>query len=152
MQTTFLSAFAILILIAGQAAAQQSPTQPEQAQTPAARSAGRRDPFRPIVVKRTEEIPARLPPGVRGLVIAQIQVQGIVRGINNDWIAVVDNNTNRAYFLRQKDEVWNGVVSRITEDSVVFEERVTDASGRTQTREVVKRLEDRAPRRPAARR
>ncbi|MBI3896059.1 MAG: hypothetical protein HY313_09020 [Acidobacteria bacterium] len=131
-----------------EAATPQTSTQPQQAQPPAARSAGRRDPFRAIVVKRVEEIPARLPPGKAGLVIGQIQVQGIVHGIDGEWIAMVDTNTNRAYFLREKDEVWNGTVSRITEDSVVFQERVRDASGRTQTREVVKRLEERTGRRP----
>ena len=151
MQTRILSrmVFAILIVLGGpgawaQEAAPQTSGQPPQTQTPAARSAARRDPFRAIVVKRAEEIPTRLPPGLRGLVIGQLQVQGIVHGINDEWIAVADNNTRRAYFLREKDEVWNGSVSKITQDSVVFAERFTDASGRAQTREVVNKLEERA--------
>lgn len=52
--------------------------------------------------------------------IGQTRVQGIVRGINNEWIAVVDNNTSRVYFLRERDEVWNGIVSKITADTVIF--------------------------------
>ncbi|MBI1955596.1 MAG: hypothetical protein HYS38_04315 [Acidobacteria bacterium] len=161
MQTRILSRMVFAILIVGggpgawaQGAAPQTSSQPPQTQTPpASRGAGRRDPFRAIVVKKaTEETPVCTSPGIRGLLIGQLQVQGVVRGINNEWIAMVDNNTNRAYFLRAKDEVCNGVVTRITEDSVVFEERVTITSGRTQTREVIKRLEERAGRKPTPRR
>jgi hypothetical protein len=106
-------------------------------------AAGRRDPFRPLVTKSQTaetEIPARLPPGKAGLVIGQLTIQGIVRGLNNEWIAVVDNKTKRAFFLYVGDELFNGTVSRITADSVVFDERVMDAQGRMVTREVAKRL------------
>jgi len=74
------------------------------------------------------------------LVIEQLAVQGIVRGIDGSWIAVVDNKTKTAYFLHEKDEVFNGVVSKITADSVFFQEKSTDTSGQTATREVVKKL------------
>ena len=150
---------AILFLLEGpwawaQEAAPQTSSQPQQTQTPpASRGAGRRDPFRAIVVKKAADMtPVCTSPGIRGLLIGQIQIQGIVRGINDTWIAMADNNTNRAFFLRAKDEVCNGVVTRITEDSVVFEERVRVASGRTQTREVIKRIEERTGRRPTPRR
>jgi hypothetical protein len=55
-------------------------------------------------------------------------------------LAVVINPANRAYFLRQNDAVYNGVVSKITPDSVQFRENYLDPNGRVQTREVVKRL------------
>jgi len=55
-------------------------------------------------------------------------------------IAVVDDNRNRAYFLREKDAVYNGFVSKITPDSVIFTENMLDQEGRVKTREVVKRL------------
>jgi len=102
----------------------------------------RRDPFVSIVIKREEgaAAPTRLPPGKPGLVIGQLQLLGTVQSIDGDWIAVVDNKTNRAYFLRQNDQVYNGSVSRITEDSVVFLENVTGSAGERRTREVVKRL------------
>ena len=93
-----------------------------------------------MVRQTKEEIPVRLPPGKKGLVIGQLQIQGIVRGINNEWVAVVDNKTKRAYFLRQGDEVYNGVVTKIAENSVTFEETATDAFGRTRSREIVKQL------------
>jgi hypothetical protein len=106
-------------------------------------SGKRRDPFNSLIpTKKPEEsvIPLRLPPGKKGLVIEQLLLQGIVRGIDGGWIAVVDNRTKRAYFLHEKDEVYNGVVSKITPDSVVFTESATDALGKVATREVVKRL------------
>jgi hypothetical protein len=93
-----------------------------------------------VIKGKGDEIPARLPPGKAGLVIGQLIVQGIVRGLDGQWIAVVDNKTKRAYFLYAGDELYNGTVSRITESSVVFAERVNDPTGRQQSREVVKQM------------
>jgi hypothetical protein len=107
---------------------------------------GRRDPFKlppPPVPGRTaeEEILGPLPTGKRGLLISQLRLEGIVRlDTTNTLIAVVDNNSNRAYFLRENDAVYNGVVSKITPDSVYFRENVLDASGHVLVREVVRRL------------
>lgn len=106
---------------------------------------GRRDPFKlpgpPGPGGPGDDILGPLPPGKRGLVISRLILEGIVRlDTTNDMIAVVDTNANRAYFLRENDEVFNGVVSKITPDSVYFRENVLDQYGRVQTREVVKRL------------
>jgi type II secretory pathway component PulC len=107
---------------------------------------GKRDPFKlpPPPVPGGEEIQqisGPLPPGPRGLVISQLRVEGIVRlDTNNTMIAVVDNSRNRAYFLRENDAVYNGVVSKITPDSVIFRENALDRNGKVQVREVVKRL------------
>ena len=101
----------------------------------------RRDPFRAIVVKRATDVaPVCTQPGKRSLLIGQLQVQGIARSVDGQWIAVVDNKTKRAYFLREKDEVCNGVVTRVTEGSLVLEEHITDSFGRTRNREVIKPL------------
>jgi hypothetical protein len=55
-------------------------------------------------------------------------------------IAVVSNTSQKAYFLRENDPVYNGFVVRITPDSVVFREQVTDKLGKKSTREVVKKV------------
>jgi len=82
-----------------------------------------------------------LPPGVRGLLISQLKLEGVVREQNaNKMIAVVTNETKRAYFLSENESVYNGVVSKITPDAVYFKENVLDSNGRVTTREVVKRL------------
>jgi hypothetical protein len=82
-----------------------------------------------------------LPPGVRGLLISQLKLEGVVRQqAANKMIAVVTNETKRAYFLTENESVYNGVVSKITPDAVYFKENVLDSNGRVTTREVVKRL------------
>ncbi len=120
-----------------------SPAQTGAAARPATPSptGSRRDPFRPLVVKASgDQLPARLPPGKAGLVIGQLTIQGIVRGLNSEWIAVVDNKTKRAYFLYVGDELYNGTVTRISESDIVFQERFSDAAGQPRTREVVKQM------------
>lgn len=103
--------------------------------------AGRRDPFRPLVVKgANDQLPVCTSPGKGALIVGQIVLQGIVRGINGQLMAVVDNNTKRAFFLYAGDELCNGTVSKITADSLVIEEQITDQAGRKRTREVVKQL------------
>lgn len=109
--------------------------------------AGRRDPFRlpppPAVSGKSmgQEPSGPLPPGVRGLVIGQLRLEGTVRQeATNTMIAVVTNYTNRAYFLHENDAVYNGVVTKISPDAVYFKENVLDSNGRVTTREVIRRL------------
>jgi hypothetical protein len=106
----------------------------------------RRDPFLlPSEPKGGPESAAEetgpLPAGKRGLVIGQLRLEGVVKQSDSKpMIAVVANSTNRAYFLRENDEVYNGVVSKITPDSIYFTENFKDASGQMSSREVIKRL------------
>ncbi len=120
----------------------QPAAQAQSSPTPSApaTSSQRRDPFRSPIVRQAVTAPVCTQPGKGSLLIGQLQLQGIARSVDGQWIAVVDNNTKRAYFLREKDTLCNGVVTRITEDSVVFEERTTDSFGRSQTRQVVRRV------------
>ncbi len=122
-----------------------SSAETQQENAPAAsQSSGvrrRRDPFRTLVVQRADdELPDRLPPGKAGLVIGQLQVQGIASSIDGTWIALVENNTGIAYFLREGDQLYNGTVSAINPDRVVFMEVTTNARGQKITREVIKRI------------
>ena len=124
-----------------QAAARAAAQTAAPAPAPQGSASGRRDPFRPLVVRGAgDQLPVCTSPGKGQLVVGQVTLQGIVRGLRGDWIAVVDNNTKRAYFLYVGDVLCNGTVSRITQDSVAIEERVSDQLGRTRTREVVKQL------------
>jgi hypothetical protein len=129
----------------------ETPAEQKSAQeSPASRGsqsyAGKRDPFKlpPPPNPKAEEqggITGPLPPGIRGLIIAQLKLEGIVRmDTSNKMIAVVTSYTNRAYFLRENDALYDGVVNRITPDAVYFRENVLDQFGRVSTREVVKRL------------
>lgn len=129
---------------AARAAAKKAPAkaegQKEAKAAPAAPplAAGRRDPFRSLLVKAAEQA-LMLPPGKKGLVIAQVSIDGIVRGPGG-MIAVVSSPQKRTYFLREKDEVYNGHVAKITADGVVFVESAIDPFGKAYTREVTKKL------------
>ena len=111
---------------------------------------GKRDPFKLPVVPTArgnsegivDSAPGgALPPGVRGLLISQLRLEGVVREQTaNKMIAVVTNETRRAYFLTENESVYNGVVSKITPDAVYFKENVLDKNGRVTTREVMKQL------------
>src|SRR5579859_2295211 len=104
---------------------------------------GRRDPF--VSVIKTQEGGTSgpiLPPcstGKKCLFIPQIVLQGTVRDRDGKMIALVANGP-RTYFLRENDQVFNGSVIKITTDSVIFRESITDKLGHESSHEVVKRL------------
>jgi Tfp pilus assembly protein PilP len=97
---------------------------------------GKRDPFFSPVVQQNG---SGCSTGKKCLEIGNINVRGVVKS-DNGFIAVVTNNLNKAYFLRENDPVFNGYVVKITGDSVVFQETVQDKLGKPMTREVVKRI------------
>ena len=116
---------------------------------------GRRDPFRlppPLLPPPPGsgslegagelEIKGAVPPGTRGLIIGQLKLEGIIRlgKTSPKLIAVLANSANRAYFLHENDPLYNGVVTKITPDSVYFREESRDPSGKMSSREVVKTL------------
>ena len=97
---------------------------------------GKRDPFFSPVVQQNG---SGCTTGKKCLEIGAINLRGVVKS-DTGFIAVVTNNLNKAYFLRENDPVFNGYVVRITGDSVVFQETVQDKLGKPFTREVVKRI------------
>lgn len=97
---------------------------------------GKRDPFFSPVVQQSG---SGCSTGKKCLEIGAINLRGVVKS-DTGFIAVVTNNLNKAYFLRENDPVFNGYVVKITGDSVVFSETVQDKLGKPFTREVVKRI------------
>jgi|SRR5581483_11086745 len=106
--------------------------------TPRKSYSGKRDPFVSEVVERSSSVPENCA-GKKCLVIDQMVLRGIVRTASG-MIAVVATGANKAYFLKEKDPVFNGMVMKITGDSVVFKERTIDNVGHVGSREVVKRV------------
>jgi Tfp pilus assembly protein PilP len=98
---------------------------------------GKRDPFFSPVVQQAGG--SGCSTGKKCLEIGQINLRGVVKS-DNGFIAVVTNNMNKAYFLRENDPVFNGYVVKITGDSVVFQETMQDKLGKPFTREIVKRI------------
>jgi hypothetical protein len=113
------------------AASQPKPEEKKWAMT------GKRDPFFSPVVQQAGG--SGCSTGKKCLEIGAINLRGVVKS-DNGFIAVVTNNLNKAYFLRENDPVFNGYVVKITGDSVVFQETVQDKLGKPFTREVVKRI------------
>ncbi len=113
------------------------------AQTPQSEpSPARRDPFDPLInitQPGQRGLPQQLPPGKAGLVIALLRVHGVVKAPSG-MIAVVSNQQDRVYFLREGDQLYDGVVERITLDAVVFRESGKDPFGRPIERQVTKRI------------
>jgi Tfp pilus assembly protein PilP len=97
---------------------------------------GKRDPFFSPVVQQNG---SGCSTGKKCLEIGNINLRGVVKS-DTGFIAVVTNNLNKAYFLRENDPVFNGYVVKITGDSVVFQETVQDKLGKSFTREIVKRI------------
>jgi Tfp pilus assembly protein PilP len=97
---------------------------------------GKRDPFFSPVV---QEHGSGCSTGKKCLEIGTINLRGVVKS-DSGFIAVVTNNLNKAYFLRENDPVFNGYVVKITGDSVTFQETIQDKLGKSFTREVVKRI------------
>jgi Tfp pilus assembly protein PilP len=98
---------------------------------------GKRDPFLSPVVQQSSG--SGCSTGKKCLEIGQINLRGVVKS-DSGFIAIVTNSLNKAYFLREKDPVFNGYVVRITGDAVVFQETVQDKLGKPLTREVTKRI------------
>ncbi len=106
-------------------------------------AANRRDPFVSPVV-HLGAVGSGCSAGKRCLAIDQIALKGVVRS-ENGMIAVVVNALDKAYFLRENDPVFNGYVTKITADSIVFKETFHDKLGKELTRDVTKTIS-----RPAA--
>jgi hypothetical protein len=107
------------------------------------RSAPRRDPFISPIVRFGG---GGMGPGgscsvgKRCLMVADLALRGVVRESDGNMIAVVTSSANKTYFLHANDPLYNGIVVRITGDSLVIRESSTDNLGRAVTKEVVKKI------------
>jgi Tfp pilus assembly protein PilP len=105
------------------------------------KTAGRRDPF--ISPVRLQEDRMKntsvCTTGARCLIIDQVVLKGVVK-TTSGMIAMVENAAKKQYNLKEKDPVFNGFVLKISGDSVVFRETITDNLGNQTAKEVVKRV------------
>jgi Tfp pilus assembly protein PilP len=100
----------------------------------------RRDPFVNPIVKQGGSPTAACSTGKHCLMIGQLNLKGIIVA-QDGMLAIVENSANRTYFLRVNDPLFDGVVARITRDSITFRENVSDSLGRPLgSREVVKKI------------
>jgi Tfp pilus assembly protein PilP len=98
----------------------------------------KRDPFQPLV-SNTKPAHGPLPPGKAGLVIGSVRVDGTVKSPSG-MLAVVSNEEQRVYFIREGDRLYDGDVEKIGLDGVTFKENSKDAFGKPVERMVTKRI------------
>jgi type IV pilus assembly protein PilP len=101
----------------------------------------RRDPFESLIMRQQNQGKENknLPPGIAGLQVSTLRLDGIVRAPNG-MIAVVTNPQARTYFLREGDQLYDGRVEKIAMDGVSFHELGKDAFGKPVERQVNKRI------------
>jgi Tfp pilus assembly protein PilP len=98
----------------------------------------KRDPFQPLV-SNTKPTHGPLPPGKAGLIIGSVRVDGTVKSPSG-MLAVVSNEEQRVYFIREGDRLYDGDVEKIGLDGVTFKENSKDAFGKPVERMVTKRI------------
>lgn len=106
---------------------------------PAETSRGR-DPFAALIrASDPSESHTSLPPGIAGLQVATVRIQGMIK-TSDGMVAVVANPQDSVYFLHDGDHIYDGVVEKIGIDDITFRQESKDAFGRTVDRDVSKRL------------
>ena len=101
---------------------------------------GRRDPFLSLMTPRIIDI--ERPPGVTGMLVAEIDLAGVVRDAQRGDVAMVIGSDNKGYFLRVGDEVFDGTVFAVDprKGTISFRQQVDDPRLIKPYRDVVKRL------------
>lgn len=102
----------------------------------------RRDPFRSLFEEAATRRKGPRPPGVSGMLVAEIGLSGIVKDPQGGDIALFMGSDNKGYFLRAGDEVYDGTVLAVDPvvGAVTFRQQVDDPRLIKPFRDVVKRL------------
>ncbi len=102
----------------------------------------RRDPFRSLIQQRQQapEAEVQRPPGIPGLLIDEVQVQGVFVLPDGPVVQVQSASQETSFLLRAGDQLWDGDVVSITLEGVVFKQKISDPTARKPFREVVKKL------------
>ena len=101
----------------------------------------RRDPFKSLLSAREPaELRGPRPEGIPGLLIDEIDLTGIFVTPDGPVAQVVSPEQDRSYLLREGDQLYDGDVVRISQDSVVFKQILDDPTASKPFREVQKQL------------
>lgn len=102
--------------------------------------AGRRDPFRSLLAGPLKEDLGERPPGLRGMGVEEIRLQGIMK-LPEGYVAMVQGTDNLSYMVRAGTVLWDGTVERVEPGRVVFKLQVSDPTSLKPYREVVRSLQ-----------
>jgi len=101
--------------------------------------AGRRDPFRSLLVRPEDRARGVRPLGVPGMSIDDIAIYGIWK-TRSGYIAQVRATDNKSYLIRAGDLLYDGEVTRVGPNEVVFRQNINDPQSVKPFREVTKQL------------
>jgi hypothetical protein len=100
--------------------------------------AGRRDPFRSLLVRSESRAGAR-PPGIAGISIDDIIIQGIWK-TRAGYVAQIRGTDNKSHLLRSGDLLYDGEVTRVGPNEVTFRQNLNDPQSVKPFRDVTKQL------------
>ena len=101
--------------------------------------AGRRDPFRSLLSRPDNRNLGQRPPGIAGISIDDVVVQGIWK-TRSGYIAQVRGTDNKSYLLRSGDLLYDGEVTRVAPNEVTFRQNLNDPQSVKPFRDVTKQL------------
>ncbi|MGD1149303.1 MAG: hypothetical protein ABR961_15285 [Thermoanaerobaculaceae bacterium] len=102
--------------------------------------AGRRDPFRSLLARQAKEEVGQRPPGLRGMGVEEIKLQGILK-LPEGYVAMIQGTDNTSYLIRPGTVLYDGNVEHIEPGKVVFRMQVADPKSLKPYREVIRTLQ-----------
>jgi hypothetical protein len=102
-------------------------------------AAGRRDPFRSLLIRAENRAGAQRPPGIAGIAIDDLQLQGIWK-TRAGYVAQIRGTDNKSYLIRAGDLLYDGEVTRIAPNEVSFRQNLNDPQSVKPFRDVIKQL------------
>jgi len=101
--------------------------------------AGRRDPFRSLLVREQNRGGPQRPPGIAGISIDDLVVHGIWK-TKAGYVAQIRATDNKSYLIRAGDLLYDGEVTRVGPNEVQFRQNLNDPQSVKPFREVTKQL------------
>lgn len=101
---------------------------------------GRRDPFWDLLKGKSVKIRREAKEGIEGLLIDELELEGILSKENGLYIALFKGPDGRPYDVKVGDNVYDGEIIKIDINTVVFKRILTIALGGTKEKIITKRL------------
>jgi Tfp pilus assembly protein PilP len=101
--------------------------------------AGRRDPFRSLLVREQNRGGVERPPGIAGISIDDIVLHGIWK-TKAGYVAQVRATDNKSYLIRAGDLLYDGEVVKVGPNEVTFRQNINDPQSVKPFREITKQL------------
>ena len=101
--------------------------------------AGRRDPFRSLLLRSDKGGAGHRPPGIAGLAIDDVILQGIWK-TRAGYVAQIRGTDNKSHLLRSGDQLYDGEVLRIGPNEVTFRQNLNDPQSVKPFRDITRQL------------